>query len=257
LLLCLADRLLLKFLVVRQANILICPDQIIKEYATRTFGATNVMLIPYGIDPMSKPPPGKVLDIRHRLGIGEGPVILSLGHLHETRNRKELIEILPQLVRRFPRLKVIIVGDVGTRTAETLATKLGVSEHLVFTGAVPHSEVSAYLALADIEAHWFTQSHPHKSPGIAAQEAMAAGKVVVTAADPDVYGAGILRDGGNVILVKLSDLPNMARRIIEVLENEAQRRTIGQRASRMIRAHFSWDQVCERTIEVYRKVIRN
>jgi glycosyltransferase involved in cell wall biosynthesis len=92
----------------------------------------------------------------------------------------KLIEILR--MPKVPNIKINI-GDMGTQRPQILAKKLGVHENLVFTGAVPHDTLSNYLALSDLEAHWFFRKHPHKAPGIAAQEAMGAGKVVITAAD--------------------------------------------------------------------------
>ena len=36
--------------------------------------------------------------------------------------------------------------------------------------AVPHSEVSAYIQLADIEMHWFDPRHPHRTIGPSGME---------------------------------------------------------------------------------------
>jgi hypothetical protein len=50
---------------------------------------------------------------------------------------------------------------------------------VALTGAVPYSDIPAYLGIADLEAHWFQPNNPqNKTLGIAALEAMSAGKVV-------------------------------------------------------------------------------
>ncbi len=251
------DQFLLKFHVIQKADIVICPDQIICDYVMQAFGAVKNVIIPYGISQLPIPDPEKMLTIRKKYDIREGPVILSLGHLHETRNRKELIEILPQLLLHFPNLRVLIVGDIGTHVAETRAYKLGVREHLILIGAVPHSEVSDYLGIADIEATWFDPSHPDKSLGIAAREAMATGKVIVTAVNQNAHGNGIFQDGKNVVLVELNDLSILAKKMIDLLENKTLRRSIGQSASQTILEHFSWDKVCSQTNQVYQKIIQS
>jgi glycosyltransferase involved in cell wall biosynthesis len=85
---------------------------------------------------------------------------------------------------------------------------------------------------------------------------MAAGKTVVAAVEQDVYGKGVLRDEENVVLIDLDDLPSTANRFIQLLGDTSKRRAIGSRASLTVRKHFSWDAVCDQTIEVYRGIIR-
>ncbi|GAB1471007.1 hypothetical protein MASR2M66_18850 [Chloroflexota bacterium] len=150
----------------------------------------------------------------------------------------------------------MIVGDVGTNSAETLVAKLGVQNTVVFTGSVPHSDIVAYLGVSALEAHWFQENNPqNKTLGIAALEAMGAGKVVFGTADEDVYGKGVLRNGQNVILVNLNDLNDIASKLLEFLGDIKKRDTIGQKARQTISDNFSWDRVCEKTIQAYKSVI--
>ncbi len=247
------DRQLLKHAVIEKADLILCPDATIERYVSEAFGPVDKTLLPYGITQMSEPSEQQMVSIRQKYGLKNSPVILSLGHLHEIRNRKELIEILPALLPRFPDLKLMIVGDVGTNSAETLAKRLGVNNAVIFTGSVPHSEVPNYLGIADLEAHWFHESNPqNKTLGIAALEAMGAGKVVVGTADEDVYGKGVLVNDCNVILVSLASLGNLALRITQLLENDQKRAEIGMQAQKTIVSHFSWDSVCKQTLAAYR-----
>jgi 1,2-diacylglycerol 3-alpha-glucosyltransferase len=248
----LADRLILGPQVVRKAHVVICPDHIISQYALNTLQAQNTVLIPYGINLPPPPDPQQMQAIRDKYALGEGPIILSLGHLHEVRNRRELILALPTLRQAYPRLKVLVVGDVGTPSAHELAARLGVLEHLVFTGAVPHSEIQDYIGLADLEAHWFDKSHPHKALGIAAQEAMAAGKVVIGNADENVYGGNILRNGDNVVLIDPTNTKLLTQRIIDLLKEEKIRISMGNKARDTIKNHFSWATIGESTLAQYR-----
>jgi len=252
-----ADRWFLKHYIIQKADVLICPDKTIDEYVREAFGVANTVLLPYGISPMVTPRPEELIALREKHGLLNGPIILSLGHLHEIRNRRELIKVMPKLLEHFPHLKLLIVGDVGTSSAEILASRLGVRDAVIFTGAVPHTEISAYLAIADLEAHWFQLSNPqNKTLGIAALEAMAAGRVVFGTADKDVYGEGVLRDGKNVILVNLNDLADLEKRLIDLLQNESQRVAIGQQAQNTIINNFSWESVCEQTTEAYQRAIQ-
>ena len=85
-------------------------------------------------------------------------------------------------------------GTVATDIPSMTACKLGVQESVVFTGAVPYSLVPAYIALADIEAHWLTQDSVDKtSLGIATLETMGAGKTIISAANENTHGPGVLK----------------------------------------------------------------
>lgn len=250
----LADRFILKHLVVRKSRIVICQDEIVETYVRRTFGHQNTRLIPYGIDALRKPDPQKVETLRKKYEVGDGPVLLSLGHLHETRSRKELIEALPKLLKFFPKLKLLIVGYVGTNSARKRAETLGVESSVICTGAVPHADVPEFLALADVEAHWFDQKHPHKTPGIAGQEVLMAGKAMMTRAVEDVYGKGILMNNENVMLVNPHNLDQLVERLAWILSDRQARQKMESAASLAARQHFSWDVICNRMIDAYKSI---
>ncbi len=50
-------------------------------------------------------------------------------------------------------------------------------------------------------------------------------------------------------------LVQLAQTIVNLLQDDARRKTIGQRARETVRSHFSWDSVCRQTVDVYQKVI--
>lgn len=249
-----ADRFVLKFLVVLRSKIVICQDEIVENYIKRTFGHPNIRLIPYGITPMREPNRQKLGVLRKKYKLEGGPIILSLGHLHDTRNRRELIEIMPGLLRLFPLLKLLIVGYVGTDSARKLAASLGVEGSVIFTNTVPHADIPEFLALADVEAHWFDQKHPHKTPGIAGQEVMTAGKVMISNASENVYGKGVLKNWGNAILVDPRDHDQLLKNIAGILSSSEARDRIQDYARETARQHFSWDVICGKIIETYKSI---
>lgn len=249
------DRLFLRRQVVRQADMLIYPDVNIEEYALDAFGECPGSIIPYGIS-IQHPDLQLVDSLRDQYNLHNKRVILSLGHVHEIRNRKDLVAALPDVLSIHPNTVLLIVGTVATKTPALLAQELGVQNAVLFTGAVPHGHIPAYLALADLEAHWLNQDDPIKtSLGIASLEAMSMGKVVMAAANSDTYGPELLRDGENFVLVKTGQPQALAQQIITLLDNTVMRERIGEQARTTIQDHFSWDNVCGKTTALYRQVI--
>jgi glycosyltransferase involved in cell wall biosynthesis len=111
--------------------------------------------------------------------------------------------------------------------------------------------------MAALEAHWGTQDPAERtSLGIASLEAMAAGKVVLAAANPDTYGPGLLKDGENIIIVKPGNHDQLSQTIIDLLRDKHRRDRIGRNARQTIVDHFSWDRICDQTIQVYHQAMR-
>jgi glycosyltransferase involved in cell wall biosynthesis len=78
---------------------------------------------------------------------------MTVGRLASEERYKgidKVIELMPQLIKRFPVLKYLIVGDGDDRPRlEEKVKGLGLSERVIFTGYVPESEKIAHYNLAD------------------------------------------------------------------------------------------------------------
>ena len=252
-----ADRILLRYLVTNQAQLLICPDINIEKYVKEAFPKSSTVVLPYGITLPDKVDAAMVEQLRGKHHLDGKRVILSLGHVIELRDRRDLIAALPTIMKAIPDTVVVIVGNEATDRPRRLAHQLGVQDAVIFAGHVPHYKVPAYLALADLEIHLFYQDTPdNTSLGIASLEAMGAGNVVLVAANQDTYGKGILKNGENVVLVDQGNPDKLAETIVSFLNDKSRCRDIAERAKQTIREHFSWDSVCSGTIDVYEEVLR-
>ncbi len=248
-----ADRILMRCLVAQQADMLLCPDVNMQSYVKEAFPTSRTALLPYGIELPPAATPARVEELRRELNLTGKRVILSLGNVHEVRSRRDEIRALPTILQAHPNAVLLIVGGENTPTPRRLAKELGVEHAVIFAGHRPHADVPALMALADMEAHLFYQekSAATTSPGIASQEAMAAGKVVLSASNPDSLGPGELRHGENVFLVELNHPEQVADVVIDVLNDEAKRARIGAAAAKLIRDRFSWEAICQRTLAAY------
>jgi len=252
-----ADRLFLRHAVIRNVDVLISPDINISQYAAHAFQRRDSVLIPYGVALNDTSTPMEIERERTEHDLAGKRVILSLGHVHEIRNRRDLVAAMPAILKAVPNALLLIVGAVSTNIPVQLAQELGVADAVRFTGPIPHRRVPALLALAEMEAHWLNQDAPeHTSLGIASLEAMGAGKTVLAAASPDSYGKGMLRSGENCVLVAPDQPQPLARTIIGLLQDPMRRARIGSQARQVVRQHFSWNAVCQATIRAYRSVCR-
>ena len=251
-----ADRILLRCLVTNAADVLLCPDINIEEYVREAFRTTSTEIVPYGISVPDKPAKDQIERIAAKHDLAAKRVILSLGHVHDVRCRRDEVHAMPDILQAFPDAVLVIVGAEITDIPRRLAEELDVADKVIFAGHVAHTDVPAYLALADLEVHLFYQdSQDKQSLGIASLEAMSAGKVVVNAANKDSYGRDLLKHGENIVFVERDQPRSLAQAIIDLLGDREKRESIGAAAAQTIRKHFSWDRVCEKTVAVYRDAI--
>ena len=119
---------------------------------------------------------------RKELGIPDHhTVLLNLGRLGTEKNLTELIELLSLALRHNENLTLLIVGDGPARSdLESLADKLHIADHVVFTGMVDPSEVHKYYQIGDI----FVSASTSETQGLTYMEAAANGQPLLCCRDP-------------------------------------------------------------------------
>ena len=247
------DRYFLGPAVVRRVDLVLSPDAEVQRYVQESFGDVPQRLVRYGID---EPPPidtAAVTALRRRYGLDDDQdVIVSVGHCHALRDRRDLIHAMPAVLRRRPRTVLCIVGSVGVDGPRRWCRELDIERQVIFTDAVPHDAVYTHLGLGDIECHWLNNQEPEKtSLGVASLEAMLLGKVVVAAASAAAYGEGVFAAGREFVFVKPHQPEALADELLRLLEQPERRREIGERAQKAVHSHFGWASVCRATVAAY------
>jgi phosphatidylinositol alpha-1,6-mannosyltransferase len=106
-------------------------------------------------------------------------VILTMGRLASAERYKgfdQVIELMRSLLRRFPNLKYLIIGEGDDRSRlEAKAEALGVSANVIFAGHISEAEKVAHYNLADV----YVMPSTGEGFGIVLIEAAACGVPVV------------------------------------------------------------------------------
>lgn len=139
----------------------------------------RIFLVPNGIDLWEFTPGPKDESLRNKLGLGDGPILLTLGRMDAHEKAKgfdEVLEVLPSLLEDFPTLTYCLAGD-GTDRArlEKKASKLRVKKHCVFTGYVDEAVKLELYRLTDL----YVMPSRLEGFGYVFLEALAAGVPVV------------------------------------------------------------------------------
>jgi phosphatidylinositol alpha-1,6-mannosyltransferase len=113
--------------------------------------ASRTLVLPMGVDPPTQVTPADLQELRRRYELPGGPVLLTVARLVPIKGHAAVIQALPNLLKRFPDLTYLIVGDGPHREhLERLAHDLTVRDHVVFAGAVPQDEIPAHYRLATL-----------------------------------------------------------------------------------------------------------
>jgi teichuronic acid biosynthesis glycosyltransferase TuaC len=118
-----------------------------------------------------------------RSGLGlpvEGNLLVSVGHLSRRKGFHRVLLALPELLGRFPDLRLAIVGGPGGEPdngpeLKALARELGLMARVIFTGAQPPDRIALWLNAADVVV---LASDFEGCPNVVL-EAMACGRPVV------------------------------------------------------------------------------
>jgi glycosyltransferase involved in cell wall biosynthesis len=205
--------------------------------------------IPVGVDP-DWVLGGDGTRVRRQYGLGERPVVLSLGHVIPLRDRIMLVEALPMLRAAVPDVRVLVVGHVYYDEFLARAQHLGVADLVVAVGPVTRAEVPDYLAAATVEAHDL-QGYGF---GTASLESMAAAVPVVAAVRADNFPTVDLIDGEHCLLVPEGDVSALAHALARVIEDRDLHDLVGQRGRSLVRRHFALDVVIEQHLRVLERL---
>ncbi len=149
----------------------------LREWAV--ISGDRTVLVPNAIDLSAYTPGPRNEALRAQLGIGDGPMIMTLGRMDASERAKgfdEVLEAMPSLLEDFPTLHYCAAGDGSDRKRlEEKASRLGVADHVVFPGYVSEEQKLDYYRLTDL----FVMPSRLEGFGYVFLEALASGVPVV------------------------------------------------------------------------------
>lgn len=188
-------------------------------------------------------------------------VVVKLARMTSWKGHDVLINAVAQVVGDFPKLKVVLAGDAQGRTEyiaglEQTIARLGLQDNVFLPGHC--DDPAAAVAVSDLVVVASTQAEAF---GRAAVEAGALERPVIVsnigAVEETVLAAS---DVGEADFtgwkVPPGDADGMAQALLEALKLPAKaRRAIGKRARAHAQTNFSLQQMCDKTLAIYKELL--
>lgn len=177
----------------------------------------------------------------------DGFLVGTAGRLVEQKNQAALIRAAAPLVETNDDVHVVLVGSGPLRDdLETLATRLGIHDHVHFLGYLPRRrDVYGVIDALDI----FVFPSAYEGFGVAVAEAMALETPVV------VNDISVLREvvGDAGIFVDVEDETSFTEVLTRLSQDDRQREDLGRRARERIHEQFTLTETVSAHKTLYRK----
>ena len=221
-------------------------QRIADELAAVGIGGERMESVTNGIDLRRFCPPtgAERQEIRARLGLPPGPLLLFVGQLIERKGVSLLLEA-GRLVQEAEAEATLVFVGVGEE-AERIGREAAAGARVMPLGQ--REDVPDLLRAADL----FVLPSRNESFGNAVVEAMASGLPVIVGNSGVASHLHIDGEAGRV--VEASDARLFAAAILEILRSPALRRQFGERGRRLVE-RYDFGRVAQNYLEIYRSMM--
>ena len=239
---------IVKFYLEKCAHV-VAPTPSIRDFIRRQYAPdAPVTVVPTPVD-LGQYHDLEPRRVRAALGLEQAELLLYVGRLAEEKNLDFLLQAFTRIVTRRPQARLLLVGKgPHEHSLQRLAQKLELGERVIFTGAIPYSQVPHYAAAADV----FVFSSLADTQGLVLIEVMAAGTPVVALEAPGPVD--VLAGGGGVLVPVQEDADTFAETVLGLLADEPRRRAMGEQAMRAVR-RYTIPSTVARLVAVYEEAI--
>ena len=182
--------------------------------------------------------------------------ILFVGRLVEKKGVSVLLDAIEIIIFRFPRLKLIIIGDGPDRTnLESQCRKLKIEHAVKFFGALSHNQLPEMYSLASITVmpSIIDSRNDQEGLGLVAIEAMGCECAVIASSLPAVDD--IFENGVNGVLVRYGDSFELANAIDLLLSDADKRAQLALNGRKSVIEKFDWKTIQSRYGEIVQSIV--
>ena len=226
-----------------------------RDIVERGIPAAKLTVIPNAVDVEGFQLSGAADPVlRRQLGLEGATVLGFVGSFYAYEGLDLLLDAFPALLHKRPELRLLLVGG-GPQDAnlKAQAQRLGVADKLIFTGRVPHSEVSRYYDQIDLLVY---PRHSMRLTELVTPlkplEAMAQGRLFVAS---DVGGhRELIRDGETGTLFKAGSADALTAAVLDMLDHRERWPAMRAAGRHFVEDVRNWKNSVANYAAVYRRL---
>ncbi len=236
----------------QEADVGIVITKALKDLMESRGVSKTLHVVPNAVDIDAFSPQDKNAELMAQLKISNEVVIGYVGSVVEYEGLDDLLAACRDLkVKHRKQFKLLIVGDGAALSSLKLLQKVyDLKEEVVFTGRVPHSEVSKYISIIDI------MPFPRKpymvceivSP-LKPFESLACRKAVLVSSCAAL--TEIIKHDETGLVFEKADLDDLTQKLVTLIDKPDLRNRIADAGYNWVRANRSWKTVSQIASDLY------
>jgi glycogen(starch) synthase len=211
----------------------------------------KLLRVPNGVDRQAFQPIEPDTSLRQQLGLTGASVVGFIGSFYEFEGLECLLNAMVELRTRVPNVRLVLVGGGEQENLlPQLVRALGLQDHVIITGRVPHKDVARYYSVMDVLVYPRLRNRTTTlTTPLKPLEAMAMRKAVVGS---DVGGLRELLDGGRVgLLFEAGNSRELADKLATVLSDAGLRAQLADAGGEYVLGERSWDRLVLKYQQLY------
>ncbi|VVB57555.1 D-inositol-3-phosphate glycosyltransferase [uncultured archaeon] len=175
-------------------------------------------------------------------------VVLFLGRLTEQKGPVQFLHAAKKVLEKRQDVLFFIAGTGELMPLLiNLSMEMGLNSHVRFLGYLPEADQRRIYRAADV----YVMPSTSEPFGITALEALASGTPVILSKT-----SGVGEVVKSALKVDFWDIQGMAQKIISVIQYAPLRKSMSDMGTDDLK-HLTWEQVADRTLEVYGEAVQN
>jgi len=240
------------------ADLIVVVSKVLKnELIRRGIESRKILVNPNGVDELKYHPDIDSRAIRERYQLRDKTVVGFIGTFGKWHGAEVLAEAIKGVIKASHNVHFLFIGDgITMPLVKEIIRRDGMQRYVTFTGLIPQDDAPEYLAACDILASPHVPN-PDGTPFFGSPtklfEYMAMGKAIV-ASDLDQIGE-VLEHRKTAWMVKPADVKDLARGIIELVDDKKLRIELGRHAREEVVAKYTWTEHVRKIVYALKKVL--
>ena len=209
----------------------------------------RIQVVPNGVDVEWFQPRARASSLVEKFALNGKPVFGFIGSFYRYEGLQFLLEVIPELIKKLPGVKLILVG--GGNEEPLLREKAKpYGDSVIFAGQVPHERIRDFYSIVDVfvcprQRIRLTELVTPLKP----LEAMGMAKTVLAS---DVGGhLELIRHDQTGLLFRAGNKDDFLSQAVRAAEDSNLRDAIGKQARRYVERERAWPHIVSRYISIY------